>query len=57
MLILGGRHLVSVLAEFAEHYNVTVRIVPWGRCRHWGLANQLWSCRLGGSCAEIALVG
>jgi hypothetical protein len=22
MLILGGRHLVSVLAEYAEHYNV-----------------------------------
>jgi hypothetical protein len=35
----------------------TVRTVPCGRCRHWDLANQLWSCRLGGSCGEIDSVG
>jgi hypothetical protein len=35
----------------------TVRTVPWDRCRHWGLVNQLSSCRLGGSCGEIDLVG
>jgi hypothetical protein len=35
----------------------TGRIVPWDSCRHWGLANQLSSCRLGGSCGEIDSVG
>jgi Integrase core domain len=57
MLILGGWQLVSVLAEYAEHYNVhrphrALRQVP-----PLGLANQLWSCRPGGSCAEIDSVG
>jgi len=35
----------------------TVHTVPWDRCRHSSLANQLSSCRLGASCGEIALVG
>jgi putative transposase len=57
MLILGGWQLVSVLAEYVDHYNVHRPHRAWGRCRHWGLANQLWSCRLGGSCGGIDLVG
>ena len=35
----------------------TVRIVPWDRCHHSGLANPLWSCRLGLSSGEIGSVG
>jgi hypothetical protein len=35
----------------------TVHTVPWDRCHHSSLANQLSSCRLGASCGEIALVG
>jgi putative transposase len=35
----------------------TVRTVPWGRCRRSRPASQLSSCRLGGSCGEIDLVG
>jgi hypothetical protein len=35
----------------------TVRTVRWDRHRQSGLANQLSSCRLGGSCGEIDLVG
>ncbi len=35
----------------------TARTVPWDRCRHSGLANQLSSCRLGVSRGEIASVG
>ena len=36
---------------------VTVRIVPWDRCHHSGLANPLSSCRLGPSSGEIDSVG
>ncbi len=35
----------------------TVRTVRWDRHRQSGLANQLSSCRLGGSCGEIDLAG
>jgi putative transposase len=57
MLIFGGRQLVSVLGEYAEHYNVHRPHRALGQVPPLGLANQLWSCRLGGSCGEIDLVG
>jgi len=57
MLIFGCWQLRSVLAEYVDHYNGHRPHRPCGRCRHWGLANQLWSCRLGGSCGEIDSVG
>jgi len=57
MLIFGCWQLRSVLAEYVDHYNGHRPHRPCGRCRHWGLANQLWSCRLEGSCGEIDSVG
>jgi transposase InsO family protein len=57
MLILEGRQLVSGLAEYADHYNVHRPHRALGQHRHLGLANQLWSCRLGGSRGEIDSVG
>jgi putative transposase len=57
MLIFGRRQLVSVLTEYAEHYNVHRPHRAWGRRRHSDPANQRSSCRLGGWRDEIALVG
>jgi putative transposase len=57
MLIFGRRQLVSVLTEYAEHYNVHRPHRAWGRRRHSDPANQRSSCRLGGWRNEIALVG
>jgi putative transposase len=57
MLIFGRRQLVSVLAEYAEHYNVHRPHRALGQAPPLGLANQRSSCRLGGWRDEIALVG
>jgi putative transposase len=57
MLIFGGRQLMWVLAEYADHDNVHRPHRALGRCRHSRPANQLSPCRLGGSCGEIDLVG
>jgi transposase InsO family protein len=57
MLIFGCRQLQSVLAEYADHYNVHRPHRPWDRSRHSGLANPLSSRRLGGSSGEIDSVG
>jgi hypothetical protein len=57
MLILGCRQLRSVLAEYANHYNLHRRTTPWGRRRYSGPACQLSWRRLRGSWDEIASVG
>jgi hypothetical protein len=57
MLIFGHRQLVSVLTEYADHYNVHRPHRALGRHRHSGLANQLSSCRLGGWRDEIDSAG
>jgi putative transposase len=57
MLIFGRRHLVSVLAEYADHYNVHRPHRALGQAPQLGPPNQLPSCRLGGSPGEIGLVG
>src|SRR5215211_6194696 len=53
MLILGCRQLRSVLAEYADHYNVHRPHRPWDRYRHLDPTNQLSSCRWEESCGEI----
>ena len=45
MLIVGCRQLRSVLAEYADHYNVHRPHRALGRHHHSGLANQLSWCR------------
>jgi hypothetical protein len=57
MLICERRHLAWVLAELPITTTCTVRTGPWDRYRHSGPANRQSSCRLGGSCGEIDLVG
>jgi putative transposase len=61
MLILGCWQLRSVLAEYADHYNVHHNghrpHRALGRHRHWASASQWSSCRLGGSFGVIDWVG
>jgi putative transposase len=57
MLILGCRQLRSVPAEYVDHYNRHRPHRALGQRPPLGLANQLSSCRLGGSCGEIVSVG
>jgi len=57
MLILEGGICSRCWPSTPSITTCTVRTAPCGRCRHWGVANQLWSCRLGGSCGEIDSVG
>jgi hypothetical protein len=57
MLIMGGRHLVSVLAESPTMTTCIIHTVPWGGHRRSGAANQLSSCRLGALRGEIDSVG
>jgi putative transposase len=56
MLVVGRRHLVSVLGEYAIITTPTGRIARWGRCRRWDRANRWSSCRLGGWCGGIGSV-
>jgi putative transposase len=56
-LIFGRRQLVSVLAEYTDHYNVHRPHRALARRLRWGPSNQLSPCRLGGSCDEIDSVG
>jgi putative transposase len=57
MLIVGGRQLRSVLAEDVDHDHGHRPHRALGRRRHSDPANHRPSCRLGGSCGEIASVG
>jgi transposase InsO family protein len=57
MLIFGRRHLASVLAEFADHDNIHRPHRALGRRHRLDPANQRSSCRLGGWCDGIDLVG
>jgi putative transposase len=57
MLILGGRHLQSVLSEYAEHYNVHRPHRALGQAPPLGPSEPAVSCRLGGSRDEIDSVG
>jgi putative transposase len=57
MLILGSRQLVSVLAEYTDHYNVHRPHRALARCRRLGQASRLSSCRPSGSCGEIGSAG
>jgi transposase InsO family protein len=58
LLILGRRQLVSVLAEYTDHYNVHRPHRALGQAPPLsGRASQLSSSRLGGWCGEIDSVG
>jgi putative transposase len=53
MLILGGRHLQSVLAEYADHHNVHRPHRALGRPHRLGPSTHLSSCRPEGLCDGI----
>jgi hypothetical protein len=57
MLILGCWQLRSVLAEYADHYNLHRPHRALGRRHRSAPPNHLSFCRLGGSCDEIDSVG
>jgi putative transposase len=57
MLILGCQQLRSVLAEYADHYNVHRPHRALGRRHRSGPPNHRSSCRMGGSYDVIDLVG
>jgi len=57
MLIFGCRQLQSMLAEYADHYNVHRPHRALGQMPPLGLANPPSSCRLGLSSGEIDSVG
>jgi putative transposase len=57
MLVFGGRQLVSVLAEYADHYNVHRPHRALGQVPPLGSAESAAVLSLGGSYGEIDLVG
>jgi transposase InsO family protein len=57
MLIFGRRQLVSVLAEYADHYNAHRPHRALGQAHRSGPSTHLSSCRPEGSCGEIDSAG
>jgi transposase InsO family protein len=57
MLIFGRRQLLSVLAEYADHYNLPRPHPALGQGLRSAASSRLPSCRLRRSCAEIDRVG
>jgi Integrase core domain len=57
MPILGRWQLVSVLAEYTDHYNLHRPHRALGQVPRLGQASRLSSCRPSESCGEIGSAG
>jgi hypothetical protein len=57
MLVFGRRHLVSVLAEYADHYNVHRPHRALGHAPPLGSVESAAVLSAGRSCGEVGSVG